>query len=121
MMEKIAKIMQINSMLDLTSDQLKPSHVKELTSALGINIPEAALQDVTGLINRNDEDELALWAARPENLEVYRHLQSPEKDKVMIECTKCAGLALYLQDEVAVINPHIICKHCGEVSVINQS
>jgi hypothetical protein len=121
MLNKIAKVLQINSMLSLTSDQLLPKHVKDLTSAFGINIPDVALQEVTGLINRNDEDELALWAAKPENLEVYRHLQSPEKNKVMIECNHCAGLALYSQDEVAVVNPHIICRHCGAISVINET
>jgi hypothetical protein len=115
----INKLSSLRSLVDVKSSDIRVNHLQQVASMFGFDVPISQLQDVTDLIRKGNEDDIAMWAAEPANLEVLRSLRSPSQETELIQCTSCNNMSIFDVNEIASVNPHVLCRHCEGVIKLN--
>lgn len=113
--DMLKKIMQFQKLLDLKTSDVTSSHLRLIADTLNFDIAPDKLQEVTTLINSDDEDQMAMWAAEPANLEIFRKLRNQQRVTELVQCPHCADMSVYDVNEIAEVNPHVWCRHCSQV------
>jgi DNA-directed RNA polymerase subunit RPC12/RpoP len=109
------KLNLVKSLLDAPSSKLNSQHVGLIAEIFGVEVQEGKLQEVATIINSDDEDTIALWASKPENLQIFNKMRNQQRVTEMIECPECSNMSVYGVNEIAIENPKVMCKHCDHV------
>lgn len=73
---------------------LTPRDVGSIAGALGIDIPQERVVELTSLLHQDSLDTVADWVGRPENLtRVQEFIAVPgSQEPVAVKCPHCAGV-----------------------------
>jgi hypothetical protein len=116
----LATIRKLGKYASLTTHDITPDIAKELLDILGLRVDEAILNELITQLKNDDEDSLIDWIADPDRQDSLLQKVKPVEKKLTIECPKCLFVALYSLNEVASVEPHVVCRGCGGVIPLSE-
>jgi ribosomal protein L32 len=119
-MINLGTLTKLKKFSSLTTHDIDVSHVIEIADMFGKQVDEELASSLLDAFRQDAVEPMVDWCVKEENIQKLQTLMSPKAQRMLVDCPNCSELSTFHFGEVAPVNPHVICRHCGFVIPVEE-
>jgi hypothetical protein len=113
-MINLSVITKLKKFSHLTTHTIAVDDVIEIAGAFGKEVDRGLASSLLDAFKTDAVEPMVDWCTNEENILKLQSLMKARPSSVLVACPACAELSTFQLGEIPQVNPHVVCRSCGE-------